>query len=89
MGGIIAYVLFFIAGVGFGYAAAGKWQLAAAAVPARARRSCAVFEVRASTASVAHPADRRAGRSPRSAFCSAPLIDARGERAGEHARGYA
>ena len=26
MGGIIAYVLFFIAGVGFGYAAEGKWR---------------------------------------------------------------
>ena len=26
MGGIIAYLLFFIAGVGFGYAAVGKWR---------------------------------------------------------------
>ena len=26
MGGIIAYVLFFIAGLGFGYAAEGKWR---------------------------------------------------------------
>ena len=26
MGGVIAYVLFFIAGVGFGYAAVGKWR---------------------------------------------------------------
>ena len=26
MGGIIAYLLFFIAGVGFGYAAIGKWR---------------------------------------------------------------
>jgi hypothetical protein len=26
VGGIIAYLLFFIAGVGFGYAAVGKWR---------------------------------------------------------------
>ena len=26
MGGIIAYILFFIAGLGFGYAAEGKWR---------------------------------------------------------------
>jgi hypothetical protein len=26
VGGIVAYVLFFIAGVGFGYAAVGKWR---------------------------------------------------------------
>ena len=26
MGGIIAYLLFFIAGLGFGYAAVGKWR---------------------------------------------------------------
>jgi hypothetical protein len=26
VGGIIPYVLFFIAGVGFGYAAVGKWR---------------------------------------------------------------
>ena len=26
MGGVIAYLLFFIAGVGFGYAAVGKWR---------------------------------------------------------------
>jgi hypothetical protein len=26
VGGIVAYVLFFIAGVGFGYAAPGKWR---------------------------------------------------------------
>jgi hypothetical protein len=26
VGGIIAYVLFFIAGLGFGYAAVGKWR---------------------------------------------------------------
>ena len=26
MGGIVAYLLFFIAGLGFGYAAIGKWR---------------------------------------------------------------
>jgi hypothetical protein len=26
VGGVIAYLLFFIAGVGFGYAAEGKWR---------------------------------------------------------------
>jgi steroid 5-alpha reductase family enzyme len=26
VGGIVAYLLFFIAGVGFGYAALGKWR---------------------------------------------------------------
>ena len=26
MGGIIAYLLFFLAGLGFGYAAEGKWR---------------------------------------------------------------
>ncbi|MET0811235.1 MAG: hypothetical protein ABWY65_09010 [Thermoleophilaceae bacterium] len=26
MGGVIAYLLFFIAGVGFGYAADGRWR---------------------------------------------------------------
>jgi hypothetical protein len=26
VGGIVAYILFFIAGVGFGYAAIGKWR---------------------------------------------------------------
>ena len=33
MGGIIAYVLFFIAGVGFGYAAVGKWRWLPLAFP--------------------------------------------------------
>ena len=27
MGGLIAYLLFFLAGLGFGYAAEGKWRL--------------------------------------------------------------
>ena len=33
MGGIIAYLLFFIAGVGFGYAAVGKWRWLPLAFP--------------------------------------------------------
>ena len=33
MGGIIAYLLFFIAGVGFGYAAIGKWRWLPMAFP--------------------------------------------------------
>ena len=33
MGGIIAYVLFFIAGLGFGYAAVGKWRWLPLAFP--------------------------------------------------------
>ena len=33
MGGIIAYLLFFIAGVGFGYAAVGKWRWLPIAFP--------------------------------------------------------
>jgi hypothetical protein len=33
VGGIIAYLLFFIAGVGFGYAAIGKWRWLPLAFP--------------------------------------------------------
>ena len=33
MGGIIAYLLFFIAGVGFGYAAVGRWRWLPLAFP--------------------------------------------------------
>jgi len=33
VGGIIAYLLFFIAGVGFGYAAIGKWRWLPMAFP--------------------------------------------------------
>ena len=33
MGGTIAYLLFFIAGVGFGYAAVGKWRWLPLAFP--------------------------------------------------------
>jgi hypothetical protein len=33
VGGIIAYILFFIAGLGFGYAAEGKWRWLPLAFP--------------------------------------------------------
>ncbi len=82
--GITAYVLFFLAGLGFGYAAAGKWRWLPLLFPL-ALGLWALFTygpdasvlIRLIVALAHH---RRRRRS------SAAIIDARTSERGEHAR---
>lgn len=83
MGGIIAYLLFFLAGVGFGYAAEGKWRWLPLAFPL-VLGLFALFKygpdasvlIRLIVALVITAVGVLVGAA----------IDARGERAGDHPR---
>jgi hypothetical protein len=83
VGGVIAYLLFFIAGVGFGYAAVGKWRWLPLAFPLvlglfalfRYGPDASVI-IRLIVALVVTALGVLLGAA----------IDARGERAGEHPR---
>jgi hypothetical protein len=83
VGGVIAYLLFFIAGVGFGYAAVGKWRWLPLAFPL-VLGLFALFKygpdasviIRLIVALVVTALGVLLGAA----------IDARGERAGEHPR---